>query len=315
MPPVATVTLNPALDRTMHIERLQAGALTRALSARVDAGGKGINMARVMQRLGVEALALGFLAGDTGRLVGELLRREGMPSDFLWLQGETRTNLKLVDSEGVVTEVNGPGPEVTAADLKALIGKLTALGPDVRMLAVAGSALPGMVPEDYGRLVRLGREQGRRVILDAAGDALQAGLEARPYLVKPNAEEAARLFGAEPGTLSEAAEMAAALVDRGVELALISLGATGCAFATRHEAGWARPPAVPVLGTVGAGDSLVAGTAAALLGGLGTSEAVRWGVAVAASAVAQDGPGRPDLEQVRALLPRVAVEMLTGGTR
>ncbi|MCL5676633.1 MAG: hexose kinase, partial [Firmicutes bacterium] len=251
----------------------------------------------------------GFLAGHTGRLVAELLRRERMASDFLWVRGETRTNLKLVDAAGVVTEVNEPGPEATPADLEALIAKLTALGSDVRMLAVGGSALPGVAPEDYGRLVRLGREQGRRVVLDADGEALQAGLQERPYLVKPNAAEAAHLFGAKPGTLSEAAEMAAALVDHGVELALISLGVEGCAFATREQTGWARSPAVPVRCTVGAGDSLIAGTVAALLDGRSAPEAVCQGVAVAASAVAQEGPGRPNPQQAQSLLTQITMDV------
>lgn len=309
MPSVATVTLNPALDRTVLLDRLQPGALNRARGVRVDAGGKGINLARVLRRLGVVAVSLGFLAGDTGRLVAELLRREGIPDDFLWVQGETRTNLKLIDDTGAVTEVNEPGPAIVAADLEALVAKLSALSPDVEMLAVGGSAPPGVVPDDYARLVRLAREEGMRAVLDADGEALQAGLEARPYLVKPNADEAARLFGAKPGTLAEAAEMASGLVGRGVELALVSLGAQGCAFATGEELGWAQAPEVPVRGTVGAGDSLLAGTIAGVLSGATVAEAVQLGVAVAASAVSREGPGRPDPDEVRLLLARVALKV------
>lgn len=309
MPSVATVTLNPALDRTVSLDRLQPGGLNRALSVRLDAGGKGINLARVLRRLGIDAVSLGFLAGDTGRLVAELLGREGMASDFVWVPGETRTNLKLVDGRGRVTEVNEPGPLVTEVELQALEARVLALDPAVQVLALAGSAPPGVEPELYGRLLRLARERGLRTVLDAEGDALEAGLEARPYLVKPNADEAARLFGERPGTLAEAAEMAATLVERGVELALVSLGAAGCAFATRGESGWGRPPEVPVRGTVGAGDSLLAGVVAGVLGGREASEAVRMGVAVAASAVAQEGPGRPDPEQVRALLAAVVMEV------
>jgi len=304
---VGTVTLNPALDRTVALNSLRLHTLNRADSVRVDAAGKGINVARVLTRLGHSSVCLGFLAGDTGRTVATLVEREGLPTDFLWVGGETRTNLKLVEYGGLVTEVNERGPLVTEQDLDALAEQFQQRLNRFHMAVVAGSAPAGVSPGYYARLVSSARQAGVPVALDAEGEALEAGLSAGPDLVKPNADEAARLAGARPDTLSEAAEVAAILADRGVRLALVSMGALGCAYATRDEYGWAEAPAVAARSTVGAGDSLVAGTVASLLEKRPPAEAVRWGVAIAASAVRWQGPGRPDPGEVAGLLSQTAV--------
>lgn len=189
-----TLTLNPSLDYLVFAKEFVPGALNRADSARLFAGGKGVNVALMLHRLGQPARALGFLAGETGRALQRMLAAEGLPEDFLFLpSGATRINLKL-QTPAAATELNAPGPAPNPAALAALEAQLAAI-PAGDTLIAAGSLPPGLAPDTCARLLAPCAARGVRCVLDTSGPALAAGLAARPWLIKPNLDELAELTG------------------------------------------------------------------------------------------------------------------------
>lgn len=307
---LATVTLNPALDRTILVEGFRPSGLNRAVDVRLDAGGKGINVSKVAAVLGYPSVALGFLGGETGRHLERLLHGYGIQCDFTRTTGETRTNLKIIDVlRKTETEINEPGPVVDPHHVLELKDKIKEWSRKVRVLVIAGSLPPGADPSIYADLIRTARAGGAAVILDAEGEALRMGIEAGPSLVKPNFSEVEALFSRKPRGVREAAEMAEEITTKGVETAVISLGRRGCAFANDGILGWANAPAVPVRSTVGAGDALVAGLATSLVEGRELHEAVRVAVAAAAASVAEPGTGLPSKENIQMLRDKVALKV------
>ncbi len=275
---VYTVTLNPALDLTAPAGPVQMGGLARFGQGPFVAGGKGINVSRLLTSLGVENRALGVIAGFTGDEVERQLREAGCCVDLLPLpDGCTRINLKL-QGEGGVTEINGEGPAVPLAVLDQLGGKCAALG-EGDFLVLAGS-LPGPLPRDaYARLLaRVG--PGVRAVVDAAGEALGAALAFRPFLVKPNVQELAGFFGTEIETAAQAADYACELRRMGAQNVVVSMGEKGALLVGEDGRRlFCRAARGEVVSAVGAGDSLVAG----FLYGWGLhghgEGALRWGVA------------------------------------
>lgn len=308
---IATVTINPALDRTILVEGFRPSGLNRAIEVRLDAGGKGINVSKVSTILGHSSVALGFLGGETGRHLERLIAGQGIRCDFTWTVGETRTNVKIMDvSRKREIEINEPGPVVDLNRVSELSAKVKEWSRKVRVLVISGSLPPGMDPSVYVDLIRTAREGGAAVILDAEGEALRLGIGARPKLVKPNLAEVGAIFSRTPRGLLEAAGMAGEIVGRGVETAVISLGRRGCAFAGDGIRGWASAPPVPVRSTVGAGDALVAGLAVSMVEGRELDEAIRLAVAAAAASVAEPGTNFPPLESIRKLVDSVKVKII-----
>lgn len=299
---IYTVTCNPALDCTLSLERLVAGEMNRTTANVLTPSGKGVNVSRVLTALGQENVALGFAAGETGDLLRKMLTDRGVRTDFVELAtGSTRINVKVyADTE---TELNAPGAAVEEAALTALLDKLTALG-DGDVLCVCGSLAPQMPHDTYARLLTAVGD-GVCTVLDAAGQALLAALPARPWLIKPNRQEMSDLLGEEIVTLQQAADGAAKLQAMGARNVLVSLGGEGALLCTEEGRRYhLLAPDGTVRGTVGAGDSTVAGFVAGWLTHGRLTEALRLGVACG-SATAFAGELASG-EQVDAVLQRVA---------
>lgn len=308
---IHTLTLNPSLDYLLSLDEFVPGGLNRAREAQLFEGGKGINVALMLARLGQPVRALGFRAGATGRLLRELLAAEGLEEALLPLpEGFTRINLKL-EAAAEETELNGPGPAPGPAALAALERQLAAIPPEDTLVA-AGSLPPGLPADSYDRLLTPCAARGVRCVLDTGGEALRAGLAARPWLIKPNLAELAGLLGLsaeeqaalapKPGeapgpALLEAMCTAQSLGARNV---LVSLGGQGAALlAERGELRYQPAPAGRPVNTAGAGDSLLAGFLAELGRSASPTEALRLGVA-AGSATAFS-PALASAEAVRRL--------------
>ncbi|MDR1421132.1 MAG: 1-phosphofructokinase family hexose kinase [Treponema sp.] len=266
-PRVLTITVNPAIDETIRVEKLVPGEVHRASPAHLTAGGKGINVSACLSGWGTRTLAAGFLGRNNQAIFEDHLRRTETGDLFIRLPGDTRTNIKVVDGEGT-TDINLPGPSLEAEDvrrLERLAGE--ELPPEIVMVIISGS-LPWLCPADlYKNLVRLFKNRGCFVILDADGQALREALssETLPDCIKPNNKELSRWAGRELSTTEEIAEAALDLCRRGVLLATVSMGARGVLFAGKDHIFHAAGEADCVFGTVGAGDAMVAGIAAALL--------------------------------------------------
>lgn len=274
---ICTVTLNPALDCAMSFDSLTPGRTNRATGQTLSPGGKGINVSCVLAALGAETTALGFVAGALGALLEDLLARTGVPTDFIRLpQGETRINVKV--RAGVETELNGAGPAIPPGALKALAEKLSRLGPG-DTLVLSGSAGP-LAHTVYADLLSA-LPTGVRTVVDAEGELLDRALPHRPFLVKPNLRELeglcrTPLSPADPGAV---AACAARLQERGARNVLVSLGGDGALLRTEEGEVLTRPaPNGPLVNSVGAGDSMVAGFLVGFDRG-GYEEALRLGVA------------------------------------
>ena len=308
---IYTVTLNPALDKTLVATGLEPDVINRARIVRRDWGGKGINVSRALRNLGVESVAMGFQGGSTGSQLEDGLRAMGLATDFVRVEGETRINLTIHDEvRGVMVKLNEAGPEIQSRDLAALISLVEARVASGDIWALSGNLPPGAPPDLYAQLVELIQSGGGRAFLDTSGEALRLGCAARPYAVKPNLEEAATILGRR---LQSGCDLRGALRDllgMGISLAVISLGADGAVIADRSEMHWARPPQVAVQSDIGAGDSLLAGLIWSLSLAREPAESLRWAVACGAAAAMEEGSGVCTKTQAMRIHPAVDVEPL-----
>ena len=303
---IATVTLNPAIDKALTVPRFEIGKTNRGEATRADAGGKGINVAQALKQLGAEVRALGFLAANNGRIILESLNAGGIAADFVNVPGETRVNLKIHDPIGrTETEINEAGFQVLPAHLEALKQKIAQHAPDCQVMIFSGSLPPGAPAEIYAELMAIASRGGAKCVLDTGGAALRLGLQAKPLLLKPNRAEAEELLERRLRTRSDLAAAARNLLALGAEGAVISLGAEGAVGASQHDLLFARPPAVTPLSSVGAGDAMVAALAYGYVNKLSFRDSFRLAIAASAAAVTLEGSKMADLALIQSLLPQV----------
>ncbi|MCS6830869.1 MAG: 1-phosphofructokinase [Armatimonadota bacterium] len=310
-PSVLTVTLNAAVDKTYRVEGFCLDRVFRVEAGRVVAGGKGINVARVLHTLGVPVVATGFLGGHNGAFILDSLKQEGIPGDFVWTQGESRVCLAVIDPvAGTQTELNEIGPEIRSEEVSALEQKMAQLLPQFAYVTLSGSAPPGVPADFYARVIRLGRNAGVKMVLDSSGALLKQGVEAIPWMLKPNRVELAAIFGQEPADVPEATEMACQLVAKGIEVIVVTLGKQGAVWVSADGAWFAQPPEVEFVSAVGSGDSMLAAMLYAMIEGMSPPDILRWGVAAGAANAAVFGAGFCTRGQIESLVPRVLCHAL-----
>lgn len=308
---IYTVTLNPALDKTVEIPGMALDTVNRVTSMRTDPGGKGINVSKVIAKLGGESCAVGILGGESGRTLLAALERDGLRTHFRFVEGQTRTNLKIIDRAlHTNTDINEPGLTVSPADLDALLRDLLGMVREGDIVVLAGS-LPQGAPQDTYRVWTAAcREKGARVCLDADGVLLAEGLKAAPYLIKPNEDELSRLVGHRLTDTDELIAEGRRLLKGGVTRVVISLGEHGALYLRRNEVLYAEGLSVPVGSTVGAGDSVVAALAYADSLGMSDEDAVRLSTASGAANVMCSGTQPAEREAVEKLLPQVKIRRI-----
>ncbi|MDQ2687685.1 MAG: 1-phosphofructokinase family hexose kinase [Armatimonadota bacterium] len=307
---ILTVTLNAAVDKTYTVPGFALNGVYRPTQMRVTAGGKGINVARVYQTLGGQAVATGFLGGSNGHYIRRQLMAERIRDSFVTVAEESRVCIAVMDPvAGTQTEVNENGPNVQPADCEALFGRLRELLPGCEAVILSGSIPPGTPPTVYRDIIRLAQEEfGVRAVLDTSGEALVQGMTARPYLAKPNQHELSAL-GIPADDIGMAAQE---LHDRfGVPVGLVSAGARGAYLAAAEGAWSAVPPPVNLVSAVGSGDSMTAGFLWATLRQNATlPEALRLGVGAGAANVLSEGAGFLESAQVFHLASRTRLTRL-----
>lgn len=292
---IYTVTCNPALDLAMRLDGLQLGGLNRTAAATLVAGGKGVNVSRVLGALGERNVALGFVAGSNGMMLEGSLQQMGLATEFIRLpEGQTRINVKLYGEQE--TELNAPGPVVSHQQTEGLLSELNRLKAD-DLLCLCGSLPPGMEADSYARMLKAA---GVRAIVDTSGEALLCALSEKPWLVKPNRDELAALVGRELPTLADVIEAAEWLRGKGAENVLVSLGGEGALLCAEGTRVYQPAPQGEVVGTVGAGDSLVAGFAAGWQRTGDPVQALRLGVACGSATACCEGLA--DSEGIEAML-------------
>lgn len=301
---ILTLTLNPALDLTIRLARLEAGEVNRSETMLTHAAGKGVNVAQVLADLGHQVSVGGFLGEDNPQAFDALIARRGFADVFIRVPGETRSNIKIAEQDGRVTDINAPGPQVSEQAQRALLEKLVQMAPGFDAVVVAGSLPRGVSPQWFQHLLAQLKDLGLKVALDTSGETLRAGLQAGPWLVKPNTEELAEALGNAPDAIGQLHRL-------GVEHVVVSDGAAGVNWYRADAALHATPPKVTVASTVGAGDSLLAGMLHGLLSGDTPEQTLRRATAIAAMAVTQIGFGISDDAQLARLESGVDVRTLT----
>ena len=308
---IYTVTLNPALDKTAQVPRFTVDEVNRITELREDPGGKGINVSKVIDRLGGRSRAVALLGGSVGAKIAGTLDEAGIDVWAFEASGETRTNLKVVDDElDTHTDINEPGPEATVAQLDTMLSALVQELAHGDIVVLSGSLPKGAPVGTYGAWARACAKAGAKVFLDADGDALTRGLDALPHLVKPNDAELSRLCGKTLEDEREIAVVARTLVDRGIARVVVSMGGKGAVMAEKDRVLLARSPKVRVGSTVGAGDSVVAALAYAEERGMSLDETARLAIAAGAANVMQSGTQAAERDLVDSLLGKVTLEEL-----
>ena len=311
---IATVTLNPSLDRTITVNGLVIDETNRWISTRLYAGGKGIDVSRAIHEMGGRTVAYGFVGGVAGRTVEILLDEEEVPFSFTPIEQETRTNYIIHDTKTArQTRIDAPGPRISKREFDRFHGKMRRISPRPDLIVVGGSIPPGLSVETYYDIISEAKGFGIRCMLDSEGKWLEAGIKAEPFLVKSNVHETEMLVDKE--IPDEAAIIAAArsLVRMGTEIAVISRGKDGIITATGDEVIKAVPPEVKVRSTVGAGDCLIAGMAIRLARGKRLSEACRLATAMGTACVLTRGTELCHRADVERLLPQIKVWRMSDG--
>ncbi len=295
---IYTVTFSPAVDYVVDLPSLRLGEINRSRAEEAYPGGKGINVSLVLAHLGTSSVALGFLGGFTGSFISEELRKQGIASEFIPVEGNTRINVKIRGKEE--TAINGQGPKISEKDIAALLEKLSKLG-ESDILVISG-AVPATLPSDiYERIVSLVAPAGCRVIVDATGETLLKTLPFHPFLVKPNREELQELAGRPIKDDASLIESAERLLELGAQNVLVSLGGDGAVLVGKSaEPTFIPAPQGEVKNTVGAGDSLVAGFLHEYLRCGDLISAARFGVKVGSASAFCDGLIGP--KEAKALL-------------
>lgn len=308
---IITVTLNPAIDKTIEIESFIHGGLNRIQRVEYDAGGKGINVSKTICKLGGESIATGFLAGNGGRTILEVLKQNGIACDFVEVQGETRTNTKVVEPDGTLTELNEPGPQITEEDLKVLKEKLSGYAKPDNLFVFAGSIPKGVPKELYGELIELVKKKGAKALLDADGEAFKAAVLAKPDFIKPNQVELSEYCGlAQEADIPELVKAAEGLQKDGLKNMVVSMGKDGALFFFEDYKVQCPGLKVKAHSSVGAGDALVAALAYAQDQGLDRTEMVRLCMASSAGAVTTIGTKPPSREVVDQLSEQVEIKKI-----
>lgn len=305
-PVITTLTLNPAIDRTVTIPNFTAGAVNRVENTSDRPGGKGINVAAALAEHGHAVAALGFLGRNNETIFTAFFAARGIKDNCLRLPGSTRVGIKITDpARNETTDINFPGLTPGPADLTALRAQIAQLSGGWCVLA--GSLPPGVPSSIYREFVDTLKARGVRTVLDSSGEALRQALKAGPDFIKPNVHELEALLGRALPTEADVIAAARELVAGGVGLVVVSRGADGACFVTADEVITARPPSVTVRSTVGAGDAMVAGVVAARLRGLSLADTARLATAFSLSALTRTGTSLSLQAEIDAFASRVQI--------
>ena len=308
---IYTITLNPALDRTLWINEIREDVSNRIIREESYAGGKGIDVSKVLTALGVENKALGFIAGFAGRQLEAQLIRDGTGCSFIPVSGETRINIvihELVTGRQII--LNSAGPEVKPFELLEITDVVRRME-DPEFVSIGGSLPPRAHPDIYRKIIETARLRGAKVVLDVDREALKIGIQAKPDVIKPNIHELSSLVGRKLEKRAEILEAAREINRKGVEIVLVSMGPRGILLVSDGKAYQAVPPSVEVVNTIGAGDSSVAGFICGQVSGRDLKESLILATAAGTATTLRQGTALAQKEDVETIVPQVKLEIIS----
>ena len=308
---ILTVTFNPAIDKTAEVDELIPGGLNRLRNVMQDAGGKGINVSKTIHALQGKSVATGFLAGSAGEYIRKVLNGLAIDNDFVWVEGMTRTNLKVLDHEMELTELNEAGPVITETEIKQLKDKILSLLHPNDFVVLSGNVSAQVRKDIYRELIELVKQQGARVILDADGELFAQGIQAKPYVIKPNKYELATYFGvSQDCSNEEMISLAKTLLNEECRLVVVSMGKQGSIFLSHEGIYQAEALHIQAHSRVGAGDAMVAAIASALEQDTPMEQLIALAVACSAGAVMTKGTQPAEKAVVEQLMKQVTIKKL-----
>ena len=302
---IYTITLNPALDRTLWIQKIKPDDSNRIEKEERYAGGKGIDVSKVLKELGIINKALGFVGGFDGEELEGRLVNEGISCDFVRISNETRTNIIVNDmKERNQTIFSARGPEIKPYELMQMIHKVEKLeNPEI--VIISGSLPPGIHPEIYLKIIEIVKSKGAKIVLDTDGDALRESIHSVPDIIKPNVHELSRLAGTDLKEMADIINAARNTCEKGIGIILVSMGAKGILLISDKEQYLASPPKVNVVNTIGAGDSAVAGFIYGIASGKNHDESLIYAVAAGTATTLRPGSALCRREDFLKIVPQV----------
>ena len=304
---ILTLTINPAIDRTVTVDRLVFEDRAYIQDTVEVAGGRGINASQVVHAFGGKTRALLTAGGESGERMRKSLGGMGFPFEFVPVAAQSRINLTISDEQGLTVKLNERGAALQARETAAIRDLVEARLPEARWLMICGSIQPGIRPHFYCELIELAKSHNVKVLLDTDGDALQHALEAKPAVISPNQPEAERLLGRALITRNQFLEAIRRIHAMGPEAVVLSLGSRGAVGVSPEGVFEALPPRVDVVCPIGSGDALAAAFVWSMDRDKSFAESLRWGVAAGTATASLPGIKFPTLQQTRAIYKQVEV--------
>lgn len=306
---IYTVTLNPAIDKQLTIPEIIYDKVLRAVDMQVDIGGKGFNVSRMLHEMDAPSIAIGFVGGKNGEFILNGLSSLGIETELIWVEGETRTNVSIVESSSNhYIKVNEPGPTVTEIDQDKLMDIIRQRAKPKDWWVLSGSVAPGVRTEIYAEIISTVQAAGAKAVLDSSGTAIRKAITTEPYLVKPNTEEASQLTNMAITNFIEAAEAARSIQGLGPKNVAISMGSAGAVLSNGKNWWLGRSPQIEEGNPIGAGDAMVGGLVWSLDRGDSYKKALCWGIACGAATASENGTEVGTRRDVETLAEKIEIE-------
>lgn len=310
MAKILTITLNPAIDVTIELNELRLGEVNRQDHVQLHAAGKGLNVAQVLHDLGHDVVVSGFLGRGNCEIFDQHFHHMQFDNQFIYIDGETRQNIKIAESSGRMTDINGKGFVISEQDKTALFAQIEECSVDINYVVIAGSLPQGFSIDDLKSLILLLKKLNKKVAIDTSGKALVAAIAMNPWLIKPNTDELEESFGKNVEQFSAQIELLEQL-DSQIDHVVISMGEHGVNWLNSVKSLQAQPPRVTVKSTVGAGDSLLAGMVHGLVSHFTPEETLVTATAIASHAVSQVGFRIPAQDKLAHLKQQTTIKPLS----
>lgn len=305
---IATITLNPSIDKRYTVTTLEKGKVIRTSKVINTAGGKGLNVSRVLKDMGSNVLATGFLGDHNGRFIEEILKRCNIKCEFQWIKDSTRCCIAILDDEGNQTEILEPGPFVLNEEICKFLKVYNDILDKVNILVISGSLPKGLDKEFYKTLINLAKEKEKIVLLDSSGQGLKEAIKSKPYFIKPNIEELEALTNKSLKSDFEIIREIDKLHGEGIELIIISLGKDGAIGSLNGEKYKITPPKVNVINAVGSGDSMVAAVAYALSKSMNLVDLLTIAVSTGTANTMEEVTGHINMDNLKDIIKNVTVK-------
>lgn len=305
---ITTVTLNAAIDQVYEMNSLMVGQTNRVMQKWQQGGGKGINVARVIVALGGEVSIGGFVGGLNGEKISVLLQEERLQTGFIQIEGESRVCLTITDEQTKeMTELLEEGPTIQQHEWQRMLNWIKTQAEHSAYFVLSGSLPKGLATAAYATIIRLLKQEGVRVALDTSGEALIHGVEAIPFIIKPNEDEIVQLIGKQAVELDDIIQAGEKLQELGIEHVCFSLGDKGALFVNRSGVYQVNAPKIRVVNTVGSGDAFLGGLVYKFSQGEDFTEAYKWAVACGSANAGEKEIAKVQKETVESLVKELQI--------